>query len=229
MKFCLFLRIFVHHDHRLVPLKTLNLGRLQIFIERLKQVGKLFSLRRFSRDLRKFFDSCRCKQVFDLGIQCVQLFDVFVQLIHKQAERFITGVFFHRIGDIFLHRMRTAIIPDDTKRLIRPKQAVGAGKCLNQPFVLQHLIQIQRVDPLGIKSRQHLIHHDQQVDLFFRGALHPLIRRFVRKTSRNVLFHFGKGGDAELLPIPGIVIFDDLLQSLFFGDPGAIVINVRVK
>ena len=125
--------------------------------------------------------------------------------------------------------MRTAIIPDDAKRLIRPKQAVGAGKCLNQPFVLQHLIQIQRVDPLGIKSRQHLIHHDQQVDLFFRGALHPLIRRFVRKTSRNVLFHFGKGGDAKLLPIPGIVIFDDLLQSLFFGDPGAIVVNVRVK
>ena len=160
MKFRFLICILVDDHNGLIPLEALHLGCFQIFVEGLEQVGKLFALCHIRRDLRKLFNACRHKQIFDLRIEGIQFFHVLVQFIYKQAKRFIAGILFYRICDIFLHRMRTAVILDGAKLFVIAKQSVGAGERLNQIFVLQHFIQIQGVDPLGVKACQHLIHHD---------------------------------------------------------------------
>ena len=175
MKFCFLICILVDDHNRLIPLEALHLGCFQIFVEGLEQVGKLFALCHIRRDLRKLFNARRHKQIFDLRIEVIQFFHVLVQFIYKQAKRFIAGILFYRICDVFLHRVRTAVILDGAKLFVIAKQSVGAGERLNQIFVLQHFIQIQGVDPLGVKACQHLIHHDQQIKLFFRGTLDALV------------------------------------------------------
>jgi len=110
--------------------------------------------------------------------------------------------------------VRTAVILDGAKLFVIAKQSVGAGERLNQIFVLQHLIQIQCIDPLGVKACQHLIHHDQQIKLFFRGALDvyaSTINDEMKLAVTHALARLAKE------PVPQEVLKTYGLKSLSFG------------
>ena len=126
-------------------------------------------------------------------------------MIGEQPLRAVSGIEFDRILNIALHRIRFAVIADRAKGLfIEMKEAVGSGKSLNQILVSQFFIQIQGIHPFGIETCQHLVDHDQQIQLFFR--LQSLIGFLVRQSGGNILLKSRVPADIEVLAIARIVI-----------------------
>ena len=60
--------------------------------------------------------------------------------------------------------MGTAVIADGAEGFVRAEQAVGAAEGLDDALVVDDLVEIERVEPLGVEAREHLVHHDEQVD-----------------------------------------------------------------
>ena len=60
--------------------------------------------------------------------------------------------------------MRLAVVANRSEGLIRAEQSVRTAERLNDVLVIDDFVEIQRVDPLGIEARQHLVDHDQQID-----------------------------------------------------------------
>ena len=126
--------------------------------------------------------------------------------------------------------MRFSVILDCSERFfVFPEQPVRAGECLNHIGILKNFIQVQSVYPLGIKSCQHLVDDNQQIYLFFRLTFNPFVRFLVRKSCGDILFHFRPSRNCEILIITLIIIFNQLLQTVFFDCGSIHIINTWVK
>ena len=127
--------------------------------------------------------------------------------------------------------MRVTIIFNSSKRFVQPKKTIGTGKRLNNIFILEQFIQIKRIDPFGVKSRQHLIDHNQKIELFFRFSSNAFIRFFMRKSGGNIFLHSGKSGNTEMLPVARIIVLNNFFQPGLLVESlcGIIIINIRVK
>ena len=79
-------------------------------------------------------------------------------------------------GAILKDGMRLAIVAYRSEGLIRAEQSVRAAKRLDNVLVVDDFVEIQRVDPLGIEARQHLVDHDQQIN--------PLLTMLIRIKCR---------------------------------------------
>lgn len=82
--------------------------------------------------------------------------------------------------------MRIAVVADEPKGLFRAKQTVGAGEGLDQVLIGQDFIPIECIDPFGVEAGQHLIYHDQKIDLLFRRPFNPHIGLLVRQPQGNI-------------------------------------------
>ena len=116
-----------------------------------------------------------------------------------------------------MHGVRFPVISYDPERFLRRiEQPVGAGERLDQCLVTQEFVQIQSIHPPGIKSCEHLIHHDQQVDLFVRIIGKPSIGGFVGQTQRNVFFVGRVGGQRIVHAVSLVIILQDIHQTVLF-------------
>jgi hypothetical protein len=56
-------------------------------------------------------------------------FQVVGQAICKKADGFVTGIQLHGSGDVLLYQVGFAVVADRAKRLVRPEETIGSGKC----------------------------------------------------------------------------------------------------
>ena len=78
--------------------------------------------------------------------------------------------------------MRLAVVADDSERLVRPEQAVRAAERLDDAFVVDDLVEIQRIHPFRVKSGEHLVHDNEQIELLAAVRRYAVIWAFVRQT-----------------------------------------------
>ena len=95
--------------------------------------------------------------------------------------------------------MRVAVVLDDAKGLVGAKEPIRAAKRLDQTLILQDLVQVERTHPLGVKAREHLVHHDQQVEPLVGMALYADVGPLVGQPRRNVLLEPRVRGDGVVL------------------------------
>ena len=125
--------------------------------------------------------------------------------------------------------MRLAIVAYRSEGLIRAEQSVRTAERLNDVLVIDDFVEIQRVDPLGIEARQHLVDHDQQIDPLLTMLVDRQIWPLVGKSRRDVLLHLRPCGDDEILAEQFVVVADDLLKRVPFENRAVGVIDVGVE
>ncbi len=139
-------------------------------------------------------------------------------MISKKAYGFVAGIELYGGSDVSLHRVRFAIVTDGAKGLVRPEQAVGSRERLNDVFILQQLVEVERVHPFRVEAGQHLIHHDQQIELFVWFCLNADVLLFMRKAQHEILLEFRVRAEVELLPVACVVVFQDFDEAFRFKD-----------
>ncbi len=100
------------------------------------------------------------KKFGDFLIHCIHFPQVASQTVYEETQRPITGIELYCFYHILLHGVRSAIVANYAERFVRAKETIGAGESLDNILILQHLIHIERIDPLGIKACEHLIYYD---------------------------------------------------------------------
>ena len=73
--------------------------------------------------------------------------------LYEQVERSITRIQFHSCLDETMHGVRLTVIADDAKRLIWAKQTIRTTERLNDAFVVDNLIEIQRYSPISSRTQ----------------------------------------------------------------------------
>ena len=63
-----------------------------------------------------------------------------------------------------LHCVRPSIVSNGSEGLVGAEQAVCAAERLDDVFVFDGLVEVERVEPFGIEACEHLIHHDEQIN-----------------------------------------------------------------
>ena len=125
--------------------------------------------------------------------------------------------------------MGASIVTNGSEGLVRAEQAVCATECLDDVFVFDHLVEVERVEPFGVEAREHLLHHDEQVNAGIAVGVDVDVGLLVRQTRRDVLFHGGPRGNGEFLAIGLVVVFYEFNQSVFFHRGARAVVDVRVE
>ena len=105
------------------------------------------------------------EQMGNFCIHRIHLLKIEFQFVCKQSQWLITGIQLYRLFNIPRHGMWASVITNRTERLFRTEQTVCTRKSLNDTFKFHQLVQIQCIDPFGIKTCQHLIDNDQQIYL----------------------------------------------------------------
>ena len=49
--------------------------------------------------------------------------------------------------------------------LRQSEQTIRAAECLDDAFVVDNLVEIQRIHPFRVKSGKHLVHDNEQIEL----------------------------------------------------------------
>ena len=130
-----------------VPVETLHFRRFKVTIQLYELLGELASgLHRFRQLHEVRFPVIR-EHVENLQVPCIHGFHVRGQFLHEQIKRPVAGVQFHRRFDEAVHGVRLAVVADDSERLVRPEQAVRAAERLDDAFVVDNLVEIQRIHP----------------------------------------------------------------------------------
>ena len=171
---CAFIEFRPHNLHRtivmgdgvfpLLPCKSLYFGGFKKIIELRKQLRELPACFHGLRQLHEILHAFGTEHRSNLLETCIHQTHVFRQFLHEQIKWLISGIQFHRRFDIPFHGMRLAVVANRSEGLIRAEQSVRTAERLNDVLVIDDLVEIQRVDPLGIEARQHLVDHDQQID-----------------------------------------------------------------
>lgn len=141
--------------------------------------------------------------------------DIFWQMIRKKSLRTISGKETDSLFYITLHRIRSSIVANISKRFfIDIKETIGSRKCLDKILIFQYFIQIQRVYPLGVKSSKHLINNYQEIKLFILG--YPYVWMFMRKSGGHILLEPCISANIKMLFIGAIIIFQHFPKPVFF-------------
>lgn len=85
---------------------------------------------------------------------------------------------------------------------------------LDDHLVAQHLVQIQRVDPLRVEARQHLINHDQDVHALLGRLLDSQVGPLVRQPVGDIGLERRPRRQRELHAETLVVVGNDLLKCL---------------
>ena len=94
------------------------------------------------------------------------------------------------------------------------EQAVRSAERLDDHLVAQHLVQIQRVDPLRVEARQHLINHDQDVHALLGRLLDSHVGPLVRQPVGDIGLERRPRRQRELHAETLVVVGNDLLKCL---------------
>lgn len=214
----------------LIPAEALHLRRLERFIQLLERLGKGAFFFLALGQGGKILDTCALEKLLDMLEDLVHLPDIFAELFHKKTVRPVARIQVKGRVDILRHRIRIPVIPDDAEGLVLAENAVRPRKSLNQIFIGEHLVQIQRIQPLRVEAREHLIHHDEQVDLLLRLPVDGFIGPLVRQPGGDILLEPHRHvRHAVILAVPVVVVHDDLPDGLLLGDGRLDAIRVGVK
>ena len=93
---------------------------------------------------------------------------------------------------------------------------------------------VQRVHPFRIEAGQHLVDHDQQVELLARLGRDALVGPLVGKAGGQVGLEVRVRAQVELLPVGGVVVSQDFnearrLERGVGAAAGIVVADLRVK
>ena len=236
---CAFVKFRPHNLHRtivmgdgvfpLLPCKSLYFGGFKKIIEFREQLRELPACFHGLRQLHEILHAFGAKHGSDLFETRIHQTHVFRQFLHEQIKWLVSGIQFHRCFDIPFHGMRLAVVAYRSEGLIRAEQSVRAAERLDNVLVVDDLVEIQRVDPLGIEARQHLVDHDQQINPLLTMLVDGQVRSFVGKSRRDVLLHLRPCGDDEILAEQFVVIADDLLKRVPFENRAVGVIDIGVE
>ena len=159
-----FFRLLLEFIGVLLPCEALHLRGLEELVELDELLGELTpGFLRCGELGEVSYASCLEDHEYLLKARVHQR-DIVRELLHEHVERAVARVQLHRGLDVALHSMGTAVIADGAEGFVRAEQAVGAAEGLDDALVVDDLVEIERVEPLGVEAREHLVHHDEQVD-----------------------------------------------------------------
>ena len=129
------------------PVKALHFRRFKVPVQLHELLGKLApSLHRF-RQLHKVRFPVIREHVKNFPVPRIHGFYVRRQFLHEQVKRPIARIQFHRCFNEAMHGVRFAVVTNDTERLVRSEQTIRATECLDDAFVVDNLVEIQRIHP----------------------------------------------------------------------------------
>ena len=98
-------------------------------------------------------------------------------------------------------------------------------------LVFQHLVEVERVDPLGVEARKHLINDDEQVYLLLRMPLDAHVGLLVGEARRHVALEGRVLRDAVALRLAKRrrITLEHLDQAILLVDGTAVVVDVGVE
>ena len=155
--------------------------------------------------------------------------DVFRQLLHEQVERLVARVQLNGGVDVALHGMRPAVIAYGSEGLLGAEQAVRAAERLDDALVVDDLVEVQRVHPLRVEAREHLVDHDEDVYPLVAVRIDVQIGLLVGEPRRDILLHARPRRYGELLAVGLVVIANYLDERVFLHSRAAIVVYARVE
>ena len=158
------------------------------------------------------------------------MLQVALELVHEQAERAVPRVEPDGIVHVLPHRMRPSVITNRAAwLLIAGEDPVRAAERLDEALVLQHLVEVERVDPFGVEARQHLVHDDEDVELLLRVPLDSHIWLLVREPRGHVPLECGVSGNGIVLARVELrVALEYLVKALLLEDRAGGVVGVVV-
>ena len=125
--------------------------------------------------------------------------------------------------------MWLTVIANRSKWFLWAEQAVGTRKGLNNIFISQQLIEIQRIYPFGIEPRQHLVDNDKQIDLLLWRPFNTHINLFMGKSKRHVFLEFLVRRYRKFLVVTLIIIFQHFNDSIFLERCAFVIIYILVE
>ena len=213
----------------LVPREALHFRGFEELVELDKLLGKLSpSLLRCGK-FREIANARSLEHHEYLLETRVHQRDIVRKLLHEHVERAVARVQLHRSIDVALHSVGTAVVADGAERLVGAEQAVGAAEGLDDALVVDDLVEVERVEPLGVEACKHLVYHDEQVDATLAVGVDVDVGLLMGKARRDVLLHGGPGGNGELLAICFVVILDKFDQGILLYSGTDVIVDARVK
>ena len=128
-----------------------------------------------------------------------------------------------------MHGVRLTVIADDTKRLIWAKQTIRTTERLNDAFVVDNLIEIQRIHPFRVEPSEHLVYDNEQIKLLAAVRCYTTIRTLVRQSRRNILLHRRPCRNDEFFAERLVVIGDDFGQRILFVCRSFVVVDIGIE
>ena len=145
------------------------------------------------------------KEILNLREELIDTLKVMRKWVGKEFHWFTIRVHLYCTIYVTSHGVRTTIVTNHTKGFVGTKETICATKGLDNIFILHHLIYIERVDPLRVKACEHLIDHDEQVQLCLRFDI--AVRLFMSKSERYVYLILGIGGQRVVHTEEGVIPF----------------------
>ena len=211
------------------PSETLHFGGFQEIIEFHEQFCELAArLHRF-RQSHEILHASGTEHGGDFFETRIHQAHVFRQFLHEQIERLVSGIQFYRRFDIPLHGVWLAVVANSSERLVRAEQSIRTTERLDDVLIVDDLVEVQRVDPLGIETCQHLINHNQQIQPLLTVLVDRQVRTLVGKPRGDVLLHLRPCGDDEILVEQFVVIADDFLKRILLEDCAVGIVDVGVE
>ena len=128
-----------------------------------------------------------------------------------------------------MHGVRLTVIADDAKRLIWAKQTIRTTERLNDAFVVDNLIEIQRIHPFRVEPSEHLVYDNEQIKLLAAVRCYTTIRTLVRQSRRNILLHRRPCRNDEFFAERLVVIGDDFGQRILFVCRSFVVVDIGIE
>ena len=236
---CAFIEFRPHNLHRtivmgdgvfpLLPCKSLYFGGFKKIIEFREQLRELPACFHGLRQLHEILHAFGAKHGSDLFETRIHQAHVFRQFLHEQIERLVSGIQFYRRFDIPLHGVWLAVVANSSERLIGTEQSIRATERLDDVLIVDDFVEVQRVDPLGVETCQHLINHDQQIQPFLTVLVDRQVWTLVGKPRGDVFLHLRPCGDDEILVEQFVVIADDFLKRILLEDCAVGIVDVGVE
>ena len=236
---CPFIKLRPHNLHGSIvmgdgvflppPSETLHFGGFQEIIEFHEQFCELAACLHRFRQSHEIFHASGTEHGGDFFETRIHQAHVFRQFLHEQIERLVSGIQFYRRFDIPLHGVWLAVVANSSERLIGTEQSIRATERLDDVLIVDDFVEVQRVDPLGVETCQHLINHDQQIQPFLTVLVDRQVWTLVGKPRRDVLLHLRPCGDDEILVEQFVVIADDFLKRILLEDCAVGIVDVGVE
>ena len=229
----------MHHDLRrlavfvfefiteFAPAEGLYACCFEILIQFTKELGKASSLRFVVGQLGKVRDVRLLKEILNLGEELVDPLEVMHERVGKEFHWLTIRVHLHCAVYVASHGVGTTIVTDDPKGFVGTEETIGAAEGLDDVFILHHFIHIERVDPLRVETREHLIDHNKEVQLCLRFEV--AIGLFVGKSERYVYLILCIGGQRVVHSEECFIPFEYLHQAIFFDGHSLHIVDARVE